>query len=45
MIENVNSKFAAFALIYSGNMVYDTQLMVNVDATMTEMSFNETFVL
>lgn len=43
--ENVNSKFAIFAVIYLGNMVYDTQLLSNIDASVTDISFNETFVL
>lgn len=39
------SKYVTFAVIYLGNMVYDTQLITNVDASMTEICFNETFVL
>lgn len=39
------SKYVTFAVIYLGNMVYDTQLITNVDASMTEICFNESFVL
>jgi hypothetical protein len=42
--ENVGTKFATFALIYLGNMIYDTQLTSNIDATMTDISFSESFV-
>ena len=44
-IECVSVKFAAFAIIYLGNMIYDTQLLSNIDACMTDISFNETFIL
>lgn len=43
--ENISSKFVTFALIYVGNCIYDTDLLTNVDATMTEISFKEKFVL
>lgn len=43
--ENGSAKYATFALIYVGNMIYDTQLLLNVDATTTELSFNEVFIL
>jgi hypothetical protein len=43
--ENVSSKFVTFALIYVGNCIYDTDLLTNIDATMTEINFKEKFVL
>ena len=43
-LENVNTKYAVFALIWVGNMIYDTQLTTNIDATCTDISFNENFI-
>ena len=43
--DNVSTKYAVFALIYVGNMIYDTQLITNVDATCTDISFKENFIL
>jgi hypothetical protein len=42
--ENVTAKFATFAIIHLGNMIYDTQLISNIDPSITDISFNETFV-
>lgn len=43
--ESINSKFATFAIIYLGNMIYDTQLISNIDASLTDIGFNETLIL
>ena len=43
--ENVCAKFATFAIIHLGNMIYDTQLISNIDPSITDISFNETFIL
>ncbi len=40
----MNTKYAVFALIWVGNMIYDTQLATNIDATCTDISFNENFI-
>lgn len=42
--ENVNAKFATFAIIHLGNMIYDTQLISNIDPSITDITFNETFI-
>lgn len=43
--ENASVKFATFAIIHLGNMIYDTQLISNIDPSITDISFNETFIL
>ncbi|CAF0791577.1 unnamed protein product [Brachionus calyciflorus] len=42
--ESVNCKFATFAVIFLGNMIYDTQLLSNIDASVTDINFQESFV-
>jgi len=43
--ENSTAKFATFAIIHLGNMIYDTHLISNIDPSTTDISFNETFIL
>jgi len=43
--DNATAKFATFAIIHLGNMIYDTHLISNIDPSTTDISFNETFIL
>jgi len=42
--ENATAKFATFAIIHLGNMIYDTQLISNIDPSVTDITFNEMFI-